>query len=218
MLSGLSGSGLEFGAGANAMPVPLECDVRYADIFTMEQLQTHFYEGQVLEDLIAPDIIGSFESNELSAQSLDFIVASHVIEHTSDPIGAISRGVKALRPGGSIALAVPDMERTFDQPRPVTPLAHLIADFRDPSRDRDKENFQEFYRLAFPQDAAVYEAVWRSKWEEAFPIHYHCWTYESFKEMIDWIQDELHLFQTTWSHSARDLGDAIEFHWLLTVP
>jgi hypothetical protein len=39
MLSGLTGQGLEFGAGAAPMPVPLACRMRYADVFTIEQLR-----------------------------------------------------------------------------------------------------------------------------------------------------------------------------------
>lgn len=218
MLSGLSGTGLEFGAGSNPMPVPLECRVRYADVFTIEQLRALSYEGQAQSDLVVPDFIASFEQLEgVAAHSLDFIVASHVIEHTSDPIGALIRGAAAVRSGGCIALAVPDMTRTFDSMRPVTPLEHMVADFEAPSRERDEENFREFYSLAFPQPAGVFEQVWRKNWADRFPIHYHCWTYESFGEMINWIQGEHGTFSAVWSYHPVELADVIEFHWLLVV-
>jgi SAM-dependent methyltransferase len=218
MLSGLTGQGLEFGAGAAPMPVPLACRMRYADVFTIEQIRASFYEGQTLEDLVVPDLVASFEEFEgVPAYSLDFIVSSHVIEHTSDPIGALIRGATKLRPGGSIALAVPDMNRTFDCDRPVTPLAHLIADFEAPSRARDEENFREFYSLAFPEPPDAFEQVWRQKWAERFPIHYHCWTYESFGEMITWIQEQHGTFRDVWSYHPTEIADAIEFYWLLTV-
>jgi SAM-dependent methyltransferase len=218
MLSGLSGTGLEFGAGANPMPVPLECRVRYADVFTIDQLRALSYQGQMQPDLIVPDFIASFEQLEgVPSKSLDFIVTSHVIKHTRDPIGALIRGAATVRPGGCIALAVPDMVRTFDSARPVTPLAHLVADFYDPSHERDAENFREFYSLAFPQAADVFEEVWRKNWEERFPIHYHCWNYERFGEMVEWIQREHGTFNKVWSYHPTELPDAIEFYWLLTV-
>ena len=218
MLSGLSGAGLEFGAGANPMPVPLECRVRYADVFTIDELRALSYEGQTQTDLVVPDLIASFEQLEgVPARSLDFIVTSHVIEHTSDPIGALIRGAATVRSGGCIALAVPDMARTFDKARPVTPLDHIVADFEAPSRERDKENFREFYSLAFPQPADVFEQVWRKNWDDRFPIHYHCWTYESFGRMIDWIQQHHGTFKSVWSYHPVELVDAIEFYWLLTV-
>jgi hypothetical protein len=218
MLSGLTGQGLEFGAGAAPMPVPLACRMRYADVFTIEQLRASSYEGQAPQDLVVPDLVASFEELEgVPAHSLDFIVGSHVIEHTSDPIGALIRGAAKLRPGGSIALAVPDMNRTFDRARPVTPLAHLIADFEAPSRARDEENFREFYSLAFPESPDTFEQVWRQKWAERFPIHYHCWTYESFGEMIAWIQQQHGTFRDVWSYHPTEIADAIEFYWLLTL-
>ena len=218
MLSGLHGQGLEFGAGAAPLPVPLDCRMRYADVFTLDELRTNFYEGQALRDLIEPDLKSTFERLEgIEDHSLDFIVASHVIEHTSDPIGTLVRSAAKLRPGGSIALIVPDKERTFDKPRPVTPLDHLVEDYRDPSRERDKADFQEFYSLAFAQKPDDYETVWRQKWDEAFPIHYHTWTYDSFGGMVRWIQANERLFSKVWSHHPRDLPDAIEFYYLLTL-
>ncbi len=218
MLSGLQGQGIEFGAGAAPLPLPLSCRVSYADFFTIDQLRELSYEGQEKLDLVVPERIATLEGLEgIGPASLDFIAASHVIEHTRDPIGALIRGAATLRPGGSIALVVPDKERTFDRARPVTPLEHLVADYRDPSRERDQADFREFYRLAFPQPEAVFDQVWRQKWAERFPIHYHCWTYASFGEMVAWIQREHGVFREIWSHHPTGMVDAIEFYWVLTI-
>lgn len=69
------------------------------------------------------------------------------------------------------------MERTFDRDRDRTTLAHLIEDFSEPSRERDKAHFQEFYSKApgFIASPERFEQTWKSNWEAAFPIHYHTW-------------------------------------------
>jgi SAM-dependent methyltransferase len=184
----LTGTGIEVGAGASPMPVPLDCVVRYADLFTLNELRQHWYEGQDPSDLVTPDIVASFDDmSAIPDASVDFIVACHVIEHVSDPIAALENNWAKLRPGGSLVLVVPDMTRTFDRCRKLTTLAHLIEDNASPfdRRVRDRMHFREFYQVAFPVPEDEYEATWRRKWAIAFPIHYHTWTYNSFLELIE---------------------------------
>jgi SAM-dependent methyltransferase len=200
------------------MPIPLACQMIYGDVFSGEVLKANLYDGQDSRDIIEPHVIVSFDSLEVFAdKSLDFIVACHVIEHTANPIRAIVEGVRKLRKGGSLALVVPDMEKTFDRNRPVTPLDHLIRDYVDPSRERDKQNFQEFYKLAFPAAPDEYEGVWKSKWAEGFPIHYHTWDFQSFGQMIDWIRRNECALSAVKSHHPVQVEEAIEFYYLLTV-
>jgi SAM-dependent methyltransferase len=183
----LSGTGIEVGAGATPMPVPLDCTVRYVDMFTIDELRKHAYEGQHPSDMVIPDIVASFDDmSPILDGSVDFVVACHVIEHVNDPIAALENNWMKLRPGGKLALVVPDMRRTFDRDRELTSIAHLIEDNERPDerRERDKMHFQEFYRTALPVPESVYETTWRGQWETAFPIHYHTWTYESFSGLI----------------------------------
>ncbi|MBJ9964273.1 methyltransferase domain-containing protein [Burkholderia seminalis] len=213
-VSKLTGRGVEIGAGTSPMPVPLDCEVQYADIFSADQLVDHFYDGQVPSDLIVPDLVASFENlSVVPDESLDFIVACHVIEHTSDPIGAIVRGMRKLKSGGWMSLVIPDMTRTFDRERSLTTLSHLIEDFECPSRQSDREHFKEFYRLAMPVDPDEYADYWFARWLEAFPIHYHVWTYDSFMEVIDWVSRNVQQFSEIWSQPTLDCApDCIEFY------
>jgi SAM-dependent methyltransferase len=184
----LSGTGIEVGAGASPMPIPIDCVVRYADIFTLQELRQHWYDGQDPSDLMPPDIVASFDDmSAVPDASVDFVVACHVIEHVSDPIAALENNWAKLRPGGSLVLVVPDMTRTFDRHRELTTIGHLMDDNANPQdrRVRDRLHFREFYRVAFPTPEDEYEATWRRKWAVAFPIHYHTWTYDSFSELID---------------------------------
>ncbi len=215
--SQLSGTGLEIGAGANPFPIPLHCDVLYGDLYTYAELLAHPYPGQESYKFVEPTI--RCELDDLSAipdQSLDFIVACHVIEHTRSPISAIVQAHRVLKPGGSIVLVVPNKVRTFDNERPVTELEHLVRDHVDYSRERDRDHYVEFYTLAF-RSPQYDDAYVEKQFQEAFPIHYHVWTYESFQRMIRHILDEMKLFSSVWSHDTiYDDKDANEFYFVLT--
>jgi SAM-dependent methyltransferase len=191
-VSRLLGSGIEVGAGTNPLPIPLHCHVRYVDMYDESELSVHSYPGQLLADLVVPDVVASLEAlSPFDDECLDFVATCHVIEHTRDPIGALAGAWRSLRPGGAIVLVVPEYTRTFDRFRPLTTLEHLIQDFRqpDPGRERDQAHFREFYALALPATPSEYESVWRQKWSEAFPIHYHTWSHESFGVMVRWMNE-----------------------------
>jgi SAM-dependent methyltransferase len=217
LVAALNGSGIEIGAGANPMPLPIHCDVRFVDYFDRDGLLEHAYDGQHEGDLVTPDFVGTFEDlSRIQDGSIDFVVACHVIEHTRDPIGAIVGAYRKLKPGGTIALVIPDMTRTFDRKRKLTPLGHLIEDYQAPNRERDITHFKEFYAVAQPVEQSDYERTWREKWEEAYPIHYHTWTYESFSEMIEWVEDNVVKFSSVWRHPAINNDECIEFYFSMT--
>ncbi len=56
---------------------------------------------------------------------MDFVFASHVIEHFPDPIRALYEWVRVTR--RYIVLVVPHRDRTFDADRPLTSVAELIT-------------------------------------------------------------------------------------------
>jgi SAM-dependent methyltransferase len=224
-VSRLHGTGIEVGAGPTPTPMPLDCVVRYADIFSMDELRAYFsHSGEDLNNLVPPDIKASLDDmSAVPDGSVDFVVACHVIEHVSDPIGALKNNWAKLRPGGSLVFAVPEMTRTFDRDRALTTLSHLLEDHADPQgrRERDKAHFQEFHRLAFPLPEETYEADWRRSWEGADPIHYHTWTYDSFRDLITVLTGPNGPLANAevWSQPPLDDPAAcIEFWFCLTKP
>lgn len=213
----LQGTGVEFGAGASPFPVPLGCNVRFADAFSYESLKAGMYPGQEAHNLICPDYVTDIKTLVgIPDASLDFIIACHVIEHTNNPLAAIDSCYRALKPGGSLVLVVPDMTKTFDSKRTLTTLAHLIEDYQSPSPQRDREHYEEFYTKAFeiPADAILFDYVSR-KQAEGGDLHYHTWTYDSFRELVDW-----HAKKTRWtiefSHPTLRGSEDIEFYFVLT--
>jgi hypothetical protein len=56
----------------------------------------------------------------------DWIIASHVIEHTPDLIGFLAQCESILSIGGALALVVPDKRYCFDRFRPLASLAQIV--------------------------------------------------------------------------------------------
>ncbi|MSR62345.1 MAG: class I SAM-dependent methyltransferase [Planctomycetes bacterium] len=89
-----------------------------------------FQETQrALSGRVAPiDLFATAERLPLRAGALDFVLASHVIEHMPDTIRALGEWDRVLRPGGILFLIVPHRERNMDAGRPCTELEHVLAD------------------------------------------------------------------------------------------
>ncbi len=105
------GYGIEIGAGPHPWPNPDNADILY------------------VERELGPgvDVLGDgFNLTLLNLHfPYDFILNSHVLEHTPDPINAIREWSECLSPGGFLIMAVPDKDETFDLPRELTPLEML---------------------------------------------------------------------------------------------
>ena len=214
---GLSGFGLEIGAGASPFPVPPRCRVIYGDRLTYEQLVAEPYPGQRLCDIVIPDVLTDFDTIENVADgSLDFLVACHVIEHTRNPIGSIAAAWRKLKPGGRLVLVVPDKERTFDRDRPTTTLEHLVEDHRSPDRANDYAHYEEFYALAQPIPEFARAAEVARHFAEGYAIHYHAWTHDTFAAMLDYVDREICGWSHVWTHPAvADESRCIEFYAVL---
>jgi ubiquinone/menaquinone biosynthesis C-methylase UbiE len=96
---------------------------------------------------------------------VDFVISSHVIEHFRNPIKALAEWERVARK--YIFMIVPHKKRTYDKPRPLTPVADIYyAYMRNYANDTDKhhytytpENFGELmkaigyeYRIIDPDD------------------------------------------------------------------
>lgn len=209
----LSGNGVEFGAGAYPFPIRPDCQVRYADRNTPADLaqRKYFAPDSPIRFDLQMDIA---DMSGLADDSIDFLIASHVIEHTPNPIHVLINVHRKLRHGGRFVLVVPDKHVTFDKLRPLTSLDHMQADYLLPSRERDFEHYLEFFRLSFPQ--ADYVKCAREVWNRGDDIHFHTWTYESFREMIDLVAREYGCaWREIWSHERLSDLD-IEFYYVLT--
>lgn len=74
-----------------------------------------------------PDTVGQ--------ERFDFIVASHVIEHTPDVIAFLNECADILAPGGVVCLVVPDKRFCFDRFRPLSSLGQVVDAHVQPRKE-----------------------------------------------------------------------------------
>ena len=83
------------------------------DLLQIEEVD-FIWRGESLSDLIGKQ------------ERYDWIIASHVIEHTPDLISFLNDCTEILKPNGILVLAVPDARYCFDYFRPITGHARII--------------------------------------------------------------------------------------------
>jgi len=69
---------------------------------------------------------GSYTELTGKRDHYDYIIASHLIEHTCDLIGFLGDCWEMLKEGGALSLAIPDKGYCFDYFRPVSGLGKVI--------------------------------------------------------------------------------------------
>jgi hypothetical protein len=121
--------GLEIGALCNPFLSRTEGPVLYADHATTEELK-HKYRNDsnvALQDIVEVDAVwGERTLREAVGRSVDYVVASHVIEHVPDLITWLEELRSVLNEKGQVRLIVPDKRFTFDYLRQQTRLVDIL--------------------------------------------------------------------------------------------
>ena len=122
--------GLEIGPSHRPIaPKSKGYDVKILDHLDTEGLRekyrTHGVDLSAIEEV---DFVWSGEplSELVGGEKFDWIIASHVIEHTPDLIGFLNECEKILTDTGVLSLAVPDKRFCFDHFREITPISRVM--------------------------------------------------------------------------------------------
>jgi SAM-dependent methyltransferase len=186
----LSGSGIEIGALHNPLPVPDGLEVRYVDRATEAELRSHYPELDGQE--FAPvSLIGDAEDlTALADESVDFVIANHLLEHLENPIRGLAEMTRVLRSGGVLYLALPDPRATFDRNRPVTPTAHVVEEYRGGTEATRRAHYAEWVEKVLPltdghEEDRARQAVRAAQLDaDGYSIHFHVWRPETFFEVL----------------------------------
>jgi SAM-dependent methyltransferase len=84
---------------------------------------------------------------QIADGSYDAVLASHVIEHIANPLGALAEWRRIVGPQGYVVLVVPHRDGTFDHRRPLTSIDHLLADAERESGEDDTTHLEEVLEL-----------------------------------------------------------------------
>lgn len=138
--------GLEIGPLTAAVVSKELGNVEYIDHLNTEQLRHKYSEEPGIDTSKIPAIdhvlIDGKLPDCLIGGHYDYIVASHVFEHLPNPLGWLRDCGLILRPGGCLAMAIPDKRFTFDLSRSLTTLSELIeSDRLDQRRPSPRQIF-----------------------------------------------------------------------------
>jgi len=144
------GLGLEIGAGFSPIaPKKQGFRVQVLDYCDKEALiQTWQPRGIGVENIEDVDFIwdGRPYTEIIGARHVyDWIIGSHVLEHTTDLIGFLNDCDALLKEGGVLSLAVPDKRYCFDHFRPITGLSRVIDAARNPPKAHSSGMAAEYF-------------------------------------------------------------------------
>jgi SAM-dependent methyltransferase len=184
----LHGVGLEIGAFDCPAPLPAGCRVRYFDVLSRAEAGRRFPELD-LTRLVEPDVLGDLDRDGLAAvpaQSLDFVICNHVLEHVANPVRVVGELFRVLRPGGRAVIAIPDKDFTFDRGRAPTSWEHFLEDFRRGVMENDDSHYLDFLQKVAPH---VFTEPGRSIPDEIARArsrreHAHVWTSATFRDFM----------------------------------
>jgi len=77
----------------------------------------------------------------------DFVLSSHSLEHTSNPIRALKEWARVVKPGGAVIVLLPDYRHTFDHRRSPTLIEHMLEDYEFGRDERDLTHLEEILEL-----------------------------------------------------------------------
>jgi SAM-dependent methyltransferase len=126
-----SGHGLEIGASFNPLlPKADGYDVKVLDHATTEELVRKYQSAGVdVRRIETVDYVsdgGSLLKAIGQEGCFDFIVASHVVEHSVNLLGFLQDCERLLAPTGVLVLAVPDKRFSFDALRPTSSTGDVL--------------------------------------------------------------------------------------------
>jgi len=85
--------------------------------------------------------------NRLTWGTYDFLISSHCLEHSANPLKAVEAFKKIVKFGGLIMLVLPNKDVTFDHKRQVTSYRHLYEDYKNNVGENDLTHLNEILEL-----------------------------------------------------------------------
>lgn len=170
----IRGHGIEIGGLHFPLPVLPGCVVDYVDRAPLDVVQKDFHpDVKVVQNTIIVDDAEKLE--HFKKDSLDFVIANHVLEHCHNPIQALGMWLGVLRVGGIVYMALPEKTFTFDKPRAVTTIDHLLKDFYEGPAVRDHEHYREWFSVIDKLSGDALELRVKHAVETYENIHFHVW-------------------------------------------
>lgn len=183
----LQGKGLEIGPSHSPIvPKSKGFNVEILDHETAPELKEKYKDlgipNDKLKNIEEVDYVWAGESLvELTGKHsyYDYIIASHVVEHTPDLVSFLSQCQVMLNKGGVLSLAVPDKRYCFDCLRPNTTTGDVIQAYYDKrTRHTPGTIFDHFSNIAFRNGCRTWAK------DDASPLEF-AHSIKDSKEMVE---------------------------------
>ena len=176
------GQGLEIGVGAQTI-APVK-----------RTLLSDAYRSHTKDASLATVFFPAHEI-PFPENTFQFILSEHVLEHVPNPIQVIKEWLRVLKPEGVVYLFMPHPERTFDQNRKLTSLAHLLEDENNQVGVMEDAHYEEWLeKVISPGLASHYQAQTKEECLSTCSLHRHVWTEATLSELLKFLSFEI-LFQ-----------------------
>jgi len=133
--------------------------VHVIDHLNREQLVDKYRDHEVnVSKIVDVDFVWQGESySELTGKSkfYDWIIASHVVEHTPCLIGFFNNCDSILKDDGVISLVVPDKRYCFDHYRPITGISRVIDMYYQKSTNHTPGAVVEYFLNVVSQSGEI---------------------------------------------------------------
>ena len=147
-------------------------------------------------------ILEATDLRGIQDRAYDFVLSSHTLEHSANPLQALEEWVRVLKPGGGLVLVVPHGEGTFDHRRPVTTMEHLLDDRRRSTGEDDLTHLEEIlalHDLTLDKKAGDADAFRRRSEDNLAQrcLHHHVFETELAVAVVDWAGLEVLVVEPT---------------------
>jgi SAM-dependent methyltransferase len=146
--------GAEIGALDKPIVTPDMGFIKYIDYTTTEELKT-ICTNRNPEKMVEVDYVWGDSSLDSILQRdlpLDYVIASHVVEHVPDFLGWLQEVYKILKPGGFLSLALPAKTQCFDYYRNETVTSDVIDSYIRNARKPSPKAIFDHLSLAVTND------------------------------------------------------------------
>ena len=155
--------GLEIGPSYNPIAPKREgWNIQIVDYLSCDELKEKYRAWGVNVDLIEPvdfiiEVGGGLFSTIGKNNFYDYIIASHVIEHSPDPIQFLIDCQSLLKVGGILSLVVPDKRFCFDALKPLSTTGQLLQAYIEKRKRHSPGTIFDAYALHANKNGSI---VW----------------------------------------------------------
>lgn len=187
----IRGSGIEI--GALNMPTVIDtnfADVKYVDFFSNIELKEVY--GEIAQEAVSVDIVEDGEKLiSIKDESLDFIIANHMLEHCENFFKTILLHYQKLNKGGVLFYTIPDKRFSFDIDRDITTLEHFVEDLKVENTDNNEDYMEWIKKVNKVTGDNEVSHSFESLCEQRYRIHFHVFNVESIMSAMEYLKNNL---------------------------